>query len=138
MFICSISFQTTVRYFSAPTEDGQKNNKELTIPDTNKTIVFDVKEIRKKPWGRRKADKKIKKKKINQIVVKIPNPNPKFKGKVKPSSELIEKYSKGEGVNLRAVRTSVHQKKIEKKEKRLKFAVEEAARTEILLTEDSG
>lgn len=106
--------------------------------EQNKTIVYEVKKVKKKPWGRRQTDKQIKNKKSNKIVKQKPNPNPKFRGKVKPPPELIEKYSKGEGVNLKGVRTNIHQKKLEKKEKKFKFAVEEAARTEILLTEDSG
>lgn len=97
-----------------------------------------MKKVKKKHWGRREADKQTKNKKFNKIVKQKSNPNPKFRGKVKPPPELIEKYSKGEGVNLKGVRTNIHQKKIEKKEKTFKFAVEEAARTEILLTEDSG
>lgn len=97
-----------------------------------------MKEIKKKPWGRRQADRKLKNNKTNKVVKQKSNPNPKFRGKVKPSPELIKKYSKGKGVNLKGIKTTIHQKKFEKREKKQKFAVEQAARTEILLTEDSG
>lgn len=51
---------------------------------------------------------------------------------------MLEKYSKGVGVNEKAIRTGIHRKKFERKEKNIKFQTELAARTEILLTEDAG
>lgn len=139
LIIFNIFFnQQTIRYFSTPSENEQKKSKEEKEPNHNNTVVYEVKEVKKKPWGRREADKQFRRKNSNKIVKQKSNPNPKFRGKVKPPPELIEKYSKGDGVNLKGVRTNIHQQKLEKKEKKIKFAVEEAARTEILLTEDSG
>lgn len=99
-------------------------------------LTFDVTRVKKKPWGRRVEDRKISKDK--KKVKQKSNPNPKFKGKVKVPEELIEKYSKGEGVDSKGIKTSVHRKRIEKKEKNVKFAIEQAAKTEVLLTECSG
>lgn len=97
-----------------------------------------MKEVKKKPWGRRQSDRQIKNKNSNKIIKQKSNPRPKFKGKLQPPQELIKKYSKGKGVALKGVKTSIHQKKLLKQEKKLKFAVEQAARTELLLTEHSG
>ncbi|CAG9827171.1 unnamed protein product [Diabrotica balteata] len=66
------------------------------------------------------------------------NGSKQFQGKVKPPKELIEKYTRGEEVNVKGVKTSTHQKIIQRKEKNIKFAIEESAKTEVLLTEDSG
>ncbi|KAG5879730.1 hypothetical protein JTB14_033332 [Gonioctena quinquepunctata] len=121
-----------VRYFSKTESEVQESKDQQTVPDT---VTFDISNIKKKPWGRRLEDRKDRSK------IKLPqksNPNPTFKGKVKPSKELIEKYSKGEGVNLRSIRTTFHKKKWEKKEKKIQFAIEQAAKAEILLTEDTG
>ncbi|ENN81887.1 WD repeat-containing protein 46 [Dendroctonus ponderosae] len=52
--------------------------------------------------------------------------------------ELVEKYAKGNGVNLKKVHTKIHKKKIEEKEKQIKFAAQVAAQTEVLLTEQEG
>lgn len=126
-----------MRYFSTPEDEQNVNTGDAESKD-HKTIVYDIKEIKKKPWGRRQADKHMKNNKLKKIFKQKSNPNPKFRGKVKPPPELIKKYSKGEGVQSKGVKTSIHQKKLEKKEKKLKFASEQAARTEVLLTEDSG
>ncbi|CAG9865230.1 unnamed protein product [Phyllotreta striolata] len=119
----------TVRYF-------EKEESAENPSNNNGTITYDNTDIKKKAWGRRIEDKRIKKGK--KRIIQIPNPNPKYKGKVKPPKELIEKYSKGEGVELRNVTTSVHRKRIEKKEKNIKFSAEHAALTEVLLTEEAG
>lgn len=127
-----------VRYFSAPTGDDHNSKEEKLQLRNSHTEVFNVVDIKKKPWGRREADKKTRNKKGSKIIRQKSNPNPKFRGKWKPPPESVEKYSKGEGVNLKGVRTSIHKQKLEKKERKIKFAVEEAARTEILLPEVSG
>lgn len=99
-----------------------------------KVITYNV-NPKKRAWGRRQADKQTKKKKN---LVQIPNPNPKFKGKVKVPKQLLKKYSRGEGINKTGIKTTIHQKKIEKKEKVIKFATIQAARAEVLLTEEDG
>ncbi|CAH1100101.1 unnamed protein product [Psylliodes chrysocephalus] len=122
----------TVRYFK---KDESIENTEEKSPKKD-VLTFDVTRVKKKPWGRRVEDRKISKDK--KKVKQKSNPNPKFKGKVKVPEELIEKYSKGEGVDSKGIKTSVHRKRIEKKEKNVKFAIEQAAKTEVLLTECSG
>lgn len=76
--------------------------------------------------------------KSNKKVKKISNPNPKFKGRAPIPKEALEKHSKGEGLQLEKVKTFTHRKKLERKEKNIQLSTEEAARTEILLTEEAG
>ncbi|KAJ8927762.1 hypothetical protein NQ314_019766 [Rhamnusium bicolor] len=123
----------TQRYFSQPiqTESDVTNEKNPKV-QSKEVITYEVTDIKKRPWGRRQADRH--KKKVKQKS----NPNPTFKGRVRPSEKLLQKYSKGAGVSIKGVKTSIHQKKLEKKEKNIKFATEQAARTEVLLTEDVG
>lgn len=89
-------------------------------------------EVEVKPtiWGRRHADRKIK--------ITVPNPKPKYPGRAPIAKELLDKHSRGEGINKKGVKTGIYKKKFEKKERVLKFAHEQAARTEILLPEQSG
>lgn len=126
------------RYFSQPAEAESDNAKEKpsSRKKSEKVISYRISNVKKQPWGRRQADRHSNK--VKKIVKQKPNPKPKFKGKVKPSKELLKKYNKGKGVNLNGVKTTVHQKKIEKKEKDIKFAIEKAAQIEVLLTEDIG
>ncbi|XP_018569410.1 WD repeat-containing protein 46 [Anoplophora glabripennis] len=128
----------TQRYFSQPSETESDNTKNKQSSETKceKVISYKIDNVKKQPWGRRQADRRSNK--FKKIVKHKPNPTPKFKGKVKPSKELLKKYDKGKGVNLKSVKTNVHQKKIERKEKNIKFAIEKAASTEVLLTEDVG
>ncbi|XP_063589076.1 WD repeat-containing protein 46-like [Penaeus indicus] len=64
----------------------------------------------------------------------------KFPGRKVVDPKLLEKYGRGEGVNVRKIKKwnkpMVH--KIKMKEQKLKEAEEEAARVELLLTESSG
>lgn len=69
---------------------------------------------------------------------RIPNPNPKYPGKPPIPDELLEKHSRGSEINKSGIKTSIHKKKLERKERNIKFSTEQAARTEILLTENSG
>ncbi|XP_076258041.1 WD repeat-containing protein 46 [Rhynchophorus ferrugineus] len=112
-------------------------------------IEFDVTNIKTKPWGRRQEDQrkqkfrkgKVQKKKIIKNKKQIYNTNkPKdvTKKRYEMPKETLDKYSRGEGVNISKVHTKIHRKKIEKKEDNIKFAAELSAKTEVLLTEDSG
>lgn len=54
------------------------------------------------------------------------------------SEEALAKHSRGEGLNKQKIRTGIHKKRLEYKEQNIAFANEQAARTEILLTESAG
>lgn len=62
----------------------------------------------------------------------------KFKGRVPIPKEKLEKHAKGKGMQLDKIKTYIHRKKFERKEKIIQFSTEQAARAEILLTEEPG
>lgn len=90
--------------------------------------------VKKRPWGRKEQDRRDRSQKIKLLVQK----QKKLPKRPPIAPELLEKYSRGEGLNVKGVRTSVYKKKFEHREKDIKFANEFAARAEILLTEQSG
>lgn len=61
-----------------------------------------------------------------------------FHKKLPVSEEALARHSRGEGLNKQKIRTGVYRKRLEHKEKNIAYANEQAARTEILLTESSG
>lgn len=64
--------------------------------------------------------------------------DPNLKGKASIPKELLFKHSRGEAVNKDRVKTFIHKKKMERKERNIQVANEQAARAEVLLIEDSG
>ncbi|KAK9498747.1 hypothetical protein O3M35_003314 [Rhynocoris fuscipes] len=64
----------------------------------------------------------------------------KSKYDVSVPKKLLEKYSRGEGIdgNVPTLGDLSHKKKLLRKEKKIQWAVKQAARAEILLTEESG
>lgn len=73
-----------------------------------------------------------------KVVLTVNNRKPKYPGKAPIPEEHLEKHSRGSGVEKSGVKTGVYKKKFEKRERILKYAHEQAATTEILLTEDAG
>ncbi|CAH0547540.1 unnamed protein product [Brassicogethes aeneus] len=116
------------RYFD---KSEEKPSEDATDINSDKIITFDISDIKPKHFNK-------KKKQQNNPIVRKKTVNPKYRGKVPVSKELLNKYSQGKGANINGVRTIVHQKKLEKKEHDIKLATEIAARAEILLTEESG
>lgn len=74
--------------------------------------------------------------KINQKGSK--KSNSKYPGKPPVSKELLKKHSRGPGLNKHGVKTDIYKKKLDRKDKTIKYAHELAARTEVLLPEDTG
>ena len=59
--------------------------------------------------------------------------------KVPVDEEKLKKYQLGEGVNLKkGIKNKIHRQRLRQKEKVIETLAEQAARTEILLTEDCG
>lgn len=81
--------------------------------------------------------KKNKNPKI-KIIVKIPNPNPKYPGRAPIPKELLEKHSRGTGINRKGIKTKIHKSKFQQKETNIEFSNKQAARVEVLLTEEPG
>ncbi|XP_012275379.1 WD repeat-containing protein 46 [Orussus abietinus] len=66
----------------------------------------------------------------------------KYPGKAPIDKEKLAKHDRGEGINLKAktssVQTRVHRQRLRVKERVIEQTVEQAARTEVLLTENYG
>ena len=64
----------------------------------------------------------------------------KMSGKKLPiDKEKLKKYDRGPGVNLKSgVKNKIHRQRLRQKEKVLETIAEQAARTEMFLTEDYG
>ncbi|XP_049866954.1 WD repeat-containing protein 46 [Pectinophora gossypiella] len=62
----------------------------------------------------------------------------KYPGKAPLDPKKLEQHARGEGLEGKGVRHPLYAVKLKKKERKLKYAQEEAARAEILLTEDHG
>nr|XP_026494928.1 WD repeat-containing protein 46 [Vanessa tameamea] len=116
-----------VRYFN--TED----NKDEVTKETSQ----DVKVYKIKPTGRLLKIQKYKKHKIiknEENIIK----EKKFAGKAPINPEKLQHHSRGEGFEGKGVRHPLYALKLKKKESKLKYAQEQAARADILLTEDQG
>lgn len=61
-----------------------------------------------------------------------------FPGKLPIPKEKIMKYSKGEGLEGKGVTQPSYLRKLKNREKHIAFAEKQAARAELLLTEDVG
>lgn len=103
---------------------------------TQTVIEFDVTNVKTKPWGRRLEDQR-KNKVRNGKIQKNKQPQlykakeAKAKKRYEVPKETLDKYSRGDGVNLSKVHTKIHRKKFEEKEKNIKFATELSAKTEV-------
>lgn len=62
----------------------------------------------------------------------------KFPGRAPIKEEALERHSRGTGISVDGVKTKTFKIKLKNKDKLLKFAEEQAARTELLLNEDDG
>ncbi|XP_050345049.1 WD repeat-containing protein 46 [Nymphalis io] len=116
-----------VRYFN--TED----KKEEITKETNQ----DVKVYKIKPAARILKIQKYKNQKHIQTKKNIKKEN-KFTGKAPIDPEKLQHHSRGEGFEGKGVRHPLYALKLKKKENKLKYAQEQAARADILLTEDQG
>ncbi|PZC82826.1 hypothetical protein B5X24_HaOG209611 [Helicoverpa armigera] len=79
-------------------------------------------------------------KKNNRVPFKKPldkGKKPKYEGKAPVDPEKLEAHSRGEGVG-KGVRHPLHAEKLRKRERKFTYAQEQAARADILLTEDHG
>ncbi|XP_049762997.1 WD repeat-containing protein 46 [Schistocerca cancellata] len=59
-------------------------------------------------------------------------------GRTPIPKEKLLRYSRGSGVDKDTIKTKVWKKRISKQERKIEYATEQAARAELLLTEDSG
>jgi len=103
----------------------EKSQKEI------EALVTVVK-YKRKPWrGRKHEDDRFFSAKIQQPL------NRKVK-RVPVPEEKLARHSRGEGLSGDGIKTNFHQKKLKKHEADIEFSIEQAARAELLLPEESG
>ncbi|KAG6459502.1 hypothetical protein O3G_MSEX011416 [Manduca sexta] len=103
-----------------------KNNEDVE--------VYDVKITPKMYHAQRSQDKKPIRQKPNFKRKKPQN----FPGKAPLNPKKLEEYSRGERFQGRGVKNPLHNLKLKKKDRKIHYAEKQAARAEILLTEDQG
>ncbi|CAH0406608.1 unnamed protein product [Chilo suppressalis] len=113
------------RYFETDPEvsktDANQNNNDFEVYN----IKINPKSLKRKPSHfKNKNDGKVLKK--------------KFSGKSPINPEKLEKHSRGEGIDHNNVKHPLHAAKLKKRENKLNYAQKQAARSEILLTEQQG
>lgn len=117
-----------VRYFDT------KENKEDKPNETNE----EVKVYKVKPTARLLRANKFKTKRNIQNKKHNTEKDKKFPGKAPINPEKSEQHSRGEGFEGKGVKHPLYSIKFKRKENKHKYAQEQAARADILLTEDQG
>ncbi|VVD02379.1 unnamed protein product [Leptidea sinapis] len=114
----------TKRYF----DDAENNDTDSkNANNTNEVKTYHVKmKPRVKFMDKPMAGNKIK------------HQSKKYAGKASINPEELAKHSRGEKLEGKGVTHPLHAIKLKKKENKYKFAQEQAARAEILLTENTG
>jgi hypothetical protein len=114
-------------------EEGEMKKKRKKFqPDFNADTKQILKDATAKPLGRdvkKGGPKKATFQEDDDEPVLVPPPI---------DSKTLEKYSRGEGVQVHDIAHPIYRKKIKSKEKKIEFSTQEAARNEILLTEEPG
>lgn len=66
------------------------------------------------------------------------NKSQNYPGKAPLDAKKLENHSRGEGLTGQGVRHPLYKEKLKRREQKINYAQEQAARAEILLTEDQG
>ncbi|KAL0893697.1 hypothetical protein ABMA27_013848 [Loxostege sticticalis] len=110
-------------------------NEDEKKPESNSDGV-EVYTINIKPNARRpKRPGNLQK--INKRKDEVKRP-PKYPGKAPVDPKKLENHSRGEGLDAQNVKHPLHAAKLRKRENKLHYAQKQAARAEILLTEQQG
>lgn len=124
------------RYFKEsdlPKKELNADNKEDT-----KIEIFDVPKhlVKRVKWHsyRNKRSEGINYDKRNHK----PKDNDPFPGRKPIDRKKVERYSRGQSVNLMSIQNKVKENELKRQEDTLAFASEQAARGEILLPEEAG
>ncbi|KOB76565.1 WD repeat-containing protein 46 [Operophtera brumata] len=121
---------------------SKKKNNEINqfqvteTPSTEKKTSDDVEVYNIKVTTRMLKGQRIKNAKRAERPLRDKK-NQKFPGRAPIDPKRLENHSRGEGMGA-GVRHPLYAEKLKKKEKRINFAQDQAARTEILLAEDQG
>ncbi|XP_045445591.1 WD repeat-containing protein 46 [Melitaea cinxia] len=114
-----------VRYFETKEDKPNETNEEVKV-------------YKIKPTARLLRANKFKKKSNTQNKKQTAEKDKKFPGKAPINPEKLEHHSRGEGFEGKGVKHPLYALKLKKKENKHKYAQKQAARADILLTEDQG
>lgn len=128
----------TEEIFKAEDADGKPVKRRKFQPEFNaeakQALKLSSSRWKKESGGPGKSQRKGK-----------PEDDPQDKKDEKPvllpppvDPKILEKYSRGTGMNPDAFHNDVFKKRVVNREKKIEFSTEESARNEILLTEQSG
>jgi len=107
------------------TSSREKSQREI------ETLVTVVK-YKNKPWrGRKHEDDRL-------VAARVRVPWNRKLNRVPVPEEKLAHHSRGEGLSGDAIKTDFYQKKLKKREADIEFSLEQAARSELLLPEESG
>ncbi|XP_067134521.1 WD repeat-containing protein 46 [Centruroides vittatus] len=111
------------RYFISSDQPDSKQERDF---NSNK---FDKKSIKKK---------NLKKFKFTENVNKNKSRIDMYPGSKPIPNHLIEKYKRGKYIDMSGIKTKSNRKILKKEENKKKFCIEQSAKTELLLPEESG
>jgi hypothetical protein len=107
------------------TSSREKSQQEI------ETLVTVVK-YKNKPWrGRKHEDDRL-------VAARVRMPWNRKLNRVPVPEEKLAHHRRGEGLSGDAIKTNFYQKKLKKREVDIEFSLEQAARAELLLPEESG
>ncbi|KAI8435203.1 hypothetical protein MSG28_003560 [Choristoneura fumiferana] len=126
------------RYFDSNAEDNSKTD------DSQKEEVYTMKitprVLMKQKYRELNASKRKNSQSNRQQGIKKPFNNKKsnkFPGKAPVDEIKLEQHSRGEGIG-KGVKHPLHAVKLKKREQKISYAQDQAARADILLTEEAG
>jgi hypothetical protein len=112
----------------------QRSKYKSSIEKSHKEIdaLVTVVKYKRKAWrGREYEDKRL-------VSARLQAPWNMKSERVPVPEEKLAHHSRGEGLSGDGIKTDFHQKKLKKHEANIEFAIEQAARAELLLPEESG
>jgi hypothetical protein len=94
--------------------------------------LITVVKYKRKPWrGRNHEEDRL-------AAARVQPPWNRTSKRVPIPEEKLAHYSRGEGLSGDGIKTGFYQKKLKKHEADIQFSIEQAARAELLLPEESG
>lgn len=109
-------------------------NEKKCKPSRNVNDMARSKLVRRKMTSRKKVKYLNNKTQSQRLVKREYGTSPK----IEIDKTKYKKYNRGEPINTRMVKGTVTRKKLSRKEENVNFALEQAVRSELLLTEEAG
>ncbi|KDR18018.1 WD repeat-containing protein 46 isoform X2 [Zootermopsis nevadensis] len=115
-------------------ETHKRSKKKPSIKKSQSELeaLVTVVKYKRKPWrGRNHEDDRL-------AAAKVQPPWTRKSKRVPVQDEKLARHSRGEGLSGDGIKTKFYQKKLKKHEADIQFSIEQAARAELLLPEESG